>query len=217
MAPVVANDGATPPADSTLPPDTIDAAPAIAANPQVLAPPAQPARGINETIAAVLVGLLALLVLLVGFVFLRRRSAAVRARTVETTTRPAETPAVARTVEPAAAESVAASEAAVMATPTVLRYHDPAPIRGALPSNGASVDLPAKPPETYQERSRLLDKMLNAKPDKANPFTDRRARLHRARLIMQSLGVTFEREPRIDLSQYPNNWPELQRPYYKAA
>jgi hypothetical protein len=59
--------------------------------------------------------------------------------------------------------------------------------------------------------------MVAARPDKANPFTDRRQRTKRARLIMQSLGVTFDREPRIDLSQYPNNWPELQRPRYKAA
>jgi hypothetical protein len=34
---------------------------------------------------------------------------------------------------------------------------------------------------------------------------------------MQSLGHTFDREPRIDLSQYPNNWPELARQYHQAA
>ena len=79
------------------------------------------------------------------------------------------------------------------------------------------VDLPATAPEDYEERSALLERMVAARPDKANPFTDRRARLHRARLILQSLGRTFEREPQIDLSQYPNNWPELQRPNYKAA
>jgi hypothetical protein len=104
-----------------------------------------------------------------------------------------------------------------MATPSALRRRDPSPVRGALPSDGASVDLPAKLPESYEERSALLDKMAEAKPDKANPFTDRRQRLRRARLIMQSLGHTFEREPRIDLSQYPNNWPELARQYHKAA
>jgi hypothetical protein len=79
------------------------------------------------------------------------------------------------------------------------------------------VDLPATVPENYEERSALLDKMVNARPDKANPFTDRRLRMKRARLILQSLGKTFEREPRIDLSQYPNNWPELARQYHKAA
>jgi len=114
-----------------------------------------------------------------------------------------------------AAETAAAP--AFMAAPTMLRRRDPNPVRGALPSNGASVDLPARLPDSFEERAALLDRMVEAKPDKANPFTDRRARMRRARLIMQSLGHTFDREPWIDFSQYPNNWPELQRPYYKAA
>ncbi len=227
-APVAANDEAVPAAatdpaaDSALPPDTADAAPPIGADPQAVAPADQPrARGIGPIGVALLAGL-ALLILLAGFLFLRRRRAAARAKAVTTTTRSAGAPGTARTVEartapPSPVEPVAASEAAVMATPTVLKRRDPAPVRGALPSNGASVDLPATIPDSYEERSALLEKMVNAKPDKANPFTDRRARLHRARLIMQSLGVTFDREPRIDLSQYPNNWPELQRPYYNAA
>ncbi len=59
--------------------------------------------------------------------------------------------------------------------------------------------------------------MVAARPDKANPFTDRRQRAKRARLIMQSLGVTFDRQPLIDLSQYPNNWPEAARRYRQAA
>ena len=104
-----------------------------------------------------------------------------------------------------------------MAAPTMLRRREPNPVAGALPSDGAAVDLPAKAPENYEERSALLERMVAARPDRANPFTDHRARLHRARLILQSLGVTFDREPRIDLSQYPNNWPELARPQYKAA
>ena len=97
------------------------------------------------------------------------------------------------------------------------RRRDMAPVAGALPSDGASVDLPPRAPEAYEERSALLEKMVAAAPDKANPFTDRKQRLHRARLILQSLGTTFDREPRIDLSQYPNNWPELARQYHKAA
>jgi hypothetical protein len=52
--------------------------------------------------------------------------------------------------------------------------------------------------------------MIDAPPDRANPFTDRRARLRRARLILQSLGRTFENaKPWIDLSDYPENWPAL--------
>jgi len=91
------------------------------------------------------------------------------------------------------------------------------PVAGALPSDGAAVDLPAEAPQDYEARNALFERMVDARPDKANPFTDRRQRMKRARLIMQSLGTTFEREPRIDLSQYPNNWPELRRQYHKAA
>ncbi|MBO9602658.1 MAG: hypothetical protein J7496_09155 [Novosphingobium sp.] len=94
----------------------------------------------------------------------------------------------------------------------------PASVKGALPSRGASVDLPAKRPETYEEREALFKRMVEAKPDKANPFTDRRARMKRARLIIASLGRDFgDARPWIDLSQYPNNWPELARRYPQAA
>ena len=54
--------------------------------------------------------------------------------------------------------------------------------------------------------------MIDAKPDRANPFTDRKARMRRARLILQSLGRKFDgARPWIDLSDYPENWPELAR------
>ncbi|WEK46676.1 MAG: hypothetical protein P0Y56_16980 [Candidatus Andeanibacterium colombiense] len=92
--------------------------------------------------------------------------------------------------------------------------------KGALASNGASVDLPASVPEDYAERDALLKRMVEAKPDKANPFTDRNTRMKRARLILQSLKQDFaDRDPWIDLSQYPNNWPHLaaRRRYPQAA
>lgn len=92
------------------------------------------------------------------------------------------------------------------------------PVQGALPSNGASVDLPARVPDNYEDREALFSRMVLARPDKANPFTDRKARMKRARLILQSLGVSFaDRDPWIDLSQYPNNWPELARRRYPQA
>jgi hypothetical protein len=194
-----------------LPAGTTDAVPAVAANPDAVAQPNE-ARGITGTIGLIALALLALIVAGVAYLFFRRRS--------PVTTQVVEEPAVTRTVaEPAmrVAEPVAESQAEVMATPTVLKRRDTAPVRGALPSAGASVDLPATLPESYEERSALLDKMVAAKPDKANPFTDRRQRMRRARLILQSLGVTFDHEPRIDLSQYPNNWPELARQYHRAA
>lgn len=78
-------------------------------------------------------------------------------------------------------------------------------------SNGAAVELPQELPETFAERDTLLKRMINARPDRANPFKSPRARARRARLIMQSLGTSFRnRTPRIDLSQYTNIWPELR-------
>jgi hypothetical protein len=60
--------------------------------------------------------------------------------------------------------------------------------------------------------------MVAAKPDRANPVPGLRQRTRRARLIMQSLGRDFgEAKPWIDLSQYPNNWPELAGDKYAAA
>jgi hypothetical protein len=207
VAPVAA---VPPPANDVAPPpvETIDAAPVAA----IPAPATEPAPVQNNnavgTLGLVLLGLLALAVLAVGLLFFRRRHPVVT-ETVENPlmTRPVAEPPIA---EPAA-------PAAPMAPPTMLHRRDPSPIAGALPSEGAAVDLPAKAPESYEERNALFERMVNARPDKANPFTDRRQRMKRTRLIMQSLGVTFDHEPRIDLSQYPNNWPELRRQYHKAA
>jgi hypothetical protein len=197
------------PADSALPAGTTDAVPAVAANPDAVAQTNE-ARGIAGTIGLIALALLALIIAGVAYLFFRRRS--------PVTTQVVEEPTTTHTLAEAATPApVAESQAEVMATPTMLRRRDTAPMRGALPSAGASVDLPATVPESYEERSALLDKMVNAKPDRANPFTDRRQRMHRARLILQSLGRTFEHEPRIDLSQYPNNWPELARQYHRAA
>ena len=78
--------------------------------------------------------------------------------------------------------------------------------------------LPAQLPESYEERDALLKRMMDAPPDRANPFTDRRARMRRARLILQSLGRKFENaKPWIDFSDYPENWPALARHPQPAA
>jgi hypothetical protein len=204
VAPVAA---VPPPANDVapLPPEAIDAAP-IAAVP-IIAPQPAPTQSENVigTLGLVLLGLLALAILAAGLLFFRRRHPVV--------TETIEDPLARRPVAPTAEPTVAAS----MAAPTMLHRRDPSPVAGALPSEGAAVDLPATLPDTYEERNALFERMVNARPDKANPFTDRRQRMKRARLIMQSLGVTFDHEPRIDLSQYPNNWPELRRQYHKAA
>lgn len=89
--------------------------------------------------------------------------------------------------------------------------------QGVAAASGAAVPLPRKMPTSFAERDVLLRRMVAAQPDRANPFVSPKARVRRARLIIQSLDRTFDREPAIDLSQYPNNWPELARRDYATA
>ena len=202
--PAPANDVAPSPDESVAP---VATAPTRAPQPT----PTQ-TNDVVGTLGVILLALLALAILAAGLLFLRRRHPV--AGEVE------ETPVVtdsAKEPSPVYAAEPMAEPIAPVAAPTPLRRRDANPFAGALPSDGAAVDLPAKVPDSYEERSALLKRMVEARPDRANPFTDRKARLRRARLILQSLGTTFEREPLIDLSQYPNNWPELQRPRYEAA
>ena len=78
-------------------------------------------------------------------------------------------------------------------------------------NNDVAVELPSEAPRNPAERDRLLKRMIDAKPDRANPFASHKARAKRARLILQSLGTRFtDRKPGIDLSQYTNVWPELR-------
>ena len=112
----------------------------------------------------------------------------------------------------AAAPSLAfAREPIPVATtaPAPARRHPMDGYKG-LPNAGAAVSLPAEMPETFEERDALLKAMVAAEPDRANPFRSGKARARRARLILQSLGRTFENaKPRFDLSQYTRNWPAL--------
>lgn len=87
----------------------------------------------------------------------------------------------------------------------------PAYASASLPS-AAAVALPRVAPTDPVERGELLKRMVAAEPDKANPFTSPKARLRRARLILQSLGREFESgKPRFDLSDYAANWPGINR------
>ncbi|HAD17125.1 MAG TPA: hypothetical protein DCF81_09610, partial [Erythrobacter sp.] len=85
------------------------------------------------------------------------------------------------------------------------------PITPATSNKDVAVELPSEAPRNPVERDRLLKRMIDAKPDRANPFASHKARAKRARLILQSLGTRFtDRKPGIDLSQYTNVWPELR-------
>jgi hypothetical protein len=194
----------------------------------------------------ILLGALAILALAI-LVSLVRRSRRNRARIASAPVmretraapRPVAAPPVAQPTMPAPAvppEIAAVSAPAAPAAAAEVRSNEPVQITsrssqtvsfsrnarpttpGALPSAGAAVDLPARMPEDFAERDRLLKRMADARPDKANPFTARKSRIRRARLILQSLGRKFDHaDPRIDLSQYPNNWPELARRKYSQA
>jgi hypothetical protein len=100
-------------------------------------------------------------------------------------------------------------EPAPRATVTPMATMAPA---SSLAHTGASVALPRTLPASFEERNALINRMVAAKPDRANPFTSPIQRRKRAKLILQSLGRDFgNQEPWIDLSQYPQNWPELAR------
>lgn len=114
--------------------------------------------------------------------------------------------------------------AAVSPPPVTTAAFAPRPLtamRGDLPamaSAGASVALPRERYATAAERRALIERLAAAKPDRANPFRSHKARLHRAKLIEQSIGRTFPGgRSRIDLSQYPLNWPELSSSRPAAA
>jgi hypothetical protein len=152
---------------------------------------------------AVIAAIAALVLALWGFVAIGRRKPVDR-KAAELIERPvvARQPLV---TEPAAAEPIQVERAQMTPTP----IHAPAP---SLAHTGASIPLPRTIPATFEDRNALINRMVAAKPDRANPFTSPIQRRKRAKLILQSLGHDFgEREPWIDLSQYPQNWPELAR------
>lgn len=83
------------------------------------------------------------------------------------------------------------------------------PVKELATEDRPAVELPQAEPHGA-ERERLLHRMATAEPDRANPFHSYKARRKRARLILQSIGRTFENtKPKIDLSQYTRTWPAL--------
>jgi hypothetical protein len=211
--PAAVEDAAPLPPETTVEP--VIAEPVV---PVATTEPVRTASNDNGILALILGGLVFLALAIWGFVAIGRRKH-VRRYAAESTTRPmaiAPTPVVAEPAPVAAREPVAL---APRAEPRPSSFAPrPAAVSGALSHAGASVALPARVPEDYAERDALIKRMIAAKPDRANPFTDRGARTRRARLILQSLGRDFgQTEPWIDLSQYPNNWPELANKRSNAA
>lgn len=189
-----------------------------------LAPPAIPAAATSPTldpapvdtgeegmislIALALVGLIPIGLALAAVIWWRRRSrvATVAPRRAEiegksAPTTPQRAPVATLIEEPVSAASTPRPE------PEIARNFART---SAMPHSGASVALPSRMPETFEERDALIRRMIAAKPDRANPFRSPKARARRAKLILQSLGRTFENvSPRFDLSQYSSNWPAL--------
>jgi len=215
----VTSDEATP-ADEALAvgdlaPLDLDALPvAVPVEPETLA---QPADQSDEVILAGLLAGLGLGAIGWAAIGLRRRSRrAAKARPMPVIEKTAPAEPLPASIPPAAAVPFAPP------TPSDIREWmrpNPAERNNAAVSNeGAAVALPPNEPETFSERNELLRRMVEAHPDRANPFRGFRARARRARLIIQSLGHTFDKgRSWIDFSQYPNNWPELRRNYAAAA
>jgi hypothetical protein len=167
---------------------------------------------LTEALAQILAGLLVAGVAIGGLVLLMRRR---RPASVEPV------PAIERPVlrSPATDNLRVAEDRMFVPAPMAAAEPTQAPSAGeVLPTAGAAVALPREAPSDPVARTKLLRRMVAARPDRANPFRSPKARLHRARLILQSLGRRFENAtPRIDLSDYTGNWPALARHNRLAA
>ncbi|WP_370177519.1 hypothetical protein [Alteriqipengyuania sp.] len=201
-----------------------------------VSPQADESLTITEIVSLALMGLVPIGILaLLLFAFARRRKRANAMRAESTASANADVIANRQSVDqprtvtvmPASTETRTPSEPSIAdgftgtsatITPVAAARMNRRDDFGGLPHTGASVALPAKAPESAEEREALLKRMTDAKPDRANPFTARKARRHRAKLILASLGRKFESgPPKMDLSQYPNNWPALATRSDKAA
>lgn len=179
-----------------------EAEPVAAASPIANADAATPAPADDPSGAALLLALLGLGGAgLAGFLLLRSRR-----RRREDAVPVIERPLVAESAPVETPASSGTTDAEFDVPP--LRPSSKPPI---APSNGAAVELPSELPASRAERERLYQQMIDAEPDRANPFASHKARAKRARLILQSIGTHFtDRKPGIDLSQYTNVWPELR-------
>jgi hypothetical protein len=201
------------PAQAAAPPPVADTTAATPVAPVAVEPSTvdRPREGTSDlgVLAVIFAGLAIVALAIWGFIAIGRRKPVrryVAERTAPSTAASAAPTAIAaqpaRAVEPVVATDPARPVQQLFTTREA----------GGLPHTGASVALPRALPDDYETREALFRRMVDARPDRANPFTDRRARMKRARLIMQSIGRDFgDADPWIDLSQYPNNWPELHK------
>lgn len=213
--PVASNDGAALPVAS-------EAAPIALPESAPVDPSLTEQQAVQPDWAAIislaLLGVIPIGLAFLAFAWFRRRSRRLTALEAH----------VAEPVDPALLEPAPVEPAAVNPEPVIRRdpvvtqpaapvAHEPVrahPLDGyrGLPNKGAAVSLPSELPESAEEREALLKRMVAAEPDRANPFRSGKARAKRARLILQSLGRSFENvKPRFDLSQYTQNWPALAR------
>ena len=175
----------------------------------------------GQTDEGVLMGIAGALGLLViggiGYLAMRRRRHV--PPYADTTTEVVEEPVVYENEDiaepaPIATQTASATPMAAGFAPSIADARNSRrPMTRVQTSSGANdpVVLPPEVPESFEERDALLKQLIAAEPDRANPFRSKRARAHRAKLIIQSLGRSFERtKPRIDLSQYSDRWPALR-------
>ncbi|VWX53402.1 hypothetical protein [Novosphingobium sp. 9U] len=65
--------------------------------------------------------------------------------------------------------------------------------------------MPASMPETADERTTMLDRMVDAEPDEANPFTSRKSRRKRARLLLQQREAEAQSTAAFDWRSYKSS------------
>lgn len=147
---------------------------------------------------------------LIGFVALRRRKTGARKQPAPQVVRPRVAP------QPVPVAQAPVAVPAAQPFGSVASYQRP-PV-GTIAASHGVVPLPRAMPDRFEDREALIKRMVSARPDRANPFRSGKARRHRAKLILQSLTNDFaDREPLIDLSDYPGNWPLVANRRYATA
>lgn len=159
--------------------------------------PQEGAQALDDNSATAMVGAGAALLLALGLgtfaVTRRRRRAEAQEDAVLTApatayAEPAPRPVVQRPVStaPAATPVVAPQHAPAMPLDARRSIGEEELVPATHPAASQPVSLDGPVPQTREGRDALLDRMVSAAPDASNPFTSRKARLRRARIILQS-------------------------------